>query len=80
MMKLFEFLGSSAGRVVRGVAGLILIALGIWIVQGAWGWVLIIVGLVPLAAGIFDFCLFAPLFGLPLVGQKLRDQFQGPRA
>lgn len=79
-MKLFEFLGSSAGRVLRGVAGLILIALGIWIVQGAWGWVLIIVGLVPLAAGIFDFCLFAPLLGLPFVGQKLRDKFQGPRA
>jgi hypothetical protein len=61
-----EFLASSAGRLVRAAAGAILIALGIW------GWVLIIIGLVPLAAGIFDFCVFAPLFGLPFVGETLR--------
>ncbi|MGD8473384.1 MAG: DUF2892 domain-containing protein [Anaerolineae bacterium] len=72
MNQLFEFLASSAGRIVRAVLGLILIALGIWAVSGAWGWVLIVIGLVPLAAGLFDFCLFAPLFGLPFVGDSLR--------
>jgi hypothetical protein len=56
---------------------LILIALGIWVVSGTWGWVLIVVGLVPLAAGLFDFCLFAPLFGLPFVGDQLRARFSG---
>jgi hypothetical protein len=72
MNQLFEFLASSAGRIVRAVLGLILIALGIWTVSGVWGWVLIVIGLVPLAAGLFDFCLFAPLFGLPFVGENLR--------
>jgi hypothetical protein len=27
---------------------------------------------VPLAAGLFDWCVFAPLFGLPFVGKRLR--------
>jgi hypothetical protein len=31
-----------------------------------------IVGLVPLAAGVFDFCVFAPLFGNPMSGPKIR--------
>ncbi len=73
-MQIFQFLGSEAGRIIRGLAGLILIALGIWGVQGTWQWILIIIGLVPLAAGLFDFCLFAPLFGLPLIGERLRDK------
>jgi hypothetical protein len=72
MNQLFEFLASSAGRIVRAVLGLIVIALGIWTASGVWGWVLIVIGLVPLAAGLFDFCLFAPLFGLPFVGENLR--------
>jgi len=70
---LFGFLASSAGRITRVIAGLILIALGIWAVSGVWGWVLIIIGLVPLAAGIFDFCVFAPLFGMAFNGEKLRQ-------
>lgn len=74
-MKLFEFLGSTAGRIVRAIAGLVLIALGIWGAAGTWQWVLILIGLVPLAAGVFDFCLFAPLFGLPFVGERLRTSF-----
>lgn len=36
MNQLFEFLASSAGRILRAVAGLILIALGIWLVGGVW--------------------------------------------
>jgi len=73
-VQIFKFLGSQAGRILRGLAGLILIALGIWAISGMWQWVLIIIGLVPLAAGLFDFCLFAPLFNLPFLGDRLRDQ------
>jgi len=70
---MFQFLGSSVGRWVRALAGLIIISLGIWAVTGIWQWVLILVGLVPLAAGVLDFCLFAPLFGLPFLGDQLRE-------
>jgi hypothetical protein len=51
-------------------------AIGYWWVQGTVGWILVIVGLVPLAAGVFDWCVFAPLFGLPFVGPSLRRAIQ----
>jgi hypothetical protein len=66
-----SFLSSGTGRVVRIVAGLILIALGWWMHTTA-GTVVAAVGLVPLLAGIFDVCLLAPLFGLPLSGKRIR--------
>jgi hypothetical protein len=78
MNQVFGFLASNAGRILRAVAGLILIALGIWLASGVLRWVLIIVGLVPLAAGVFDVCVFAPLFGLPFVGDRLRAKLAGP--
>lgn len=75
MNGLFAFLASSAGRAVRAIAGLVLIAIGIWVAESTlWTWVWIIVGLVPLAAGLFDFCVFAPLFGLPFGGDQLREE------
>jgi hypothetical protein len=77
MNDVFHFLAAPAGRWVRAIAGIILIALGFWAVSGVWGWVLVIIGLVPLAAGVFDFCVFAPLFGLPFVGDRLRNTLQG---
>jgi hypothetical protein len=72
MKGFFRFIASSAGRGVRIVAGLVLIAVGLGLVHGVGGWILAIVGLVPLAAGVFDRCVFAPLFGLPFVGADLR--------
>jgi hypothetical protein len=39
---------------------------------GTGGWLLAVVGVVPLLAGIFDFCLLAPLAGLPLNGKDIR--------
>lgn len=77
MNGLFQFLASSAGRWTRAIAGLVLIALGIWVIQGTVGWVVAVIGLVPLAAGLFDFCVFAPLFGLPFVGNQLREAVKG---
>jgi hypothetical protein len=77
MTAFFRFMASPTGRVVRIVAGLILIAAGIWWIQGIGGWIVAIIGLVPLAAGAFDWCVFAPLFGLPFVGPKLRETIEG---
>jgi len=76
MDRLFGFLGSNYGRFVRFAAGGILISIGYWLVSGVWGWVLIIIGLIPLLAGIFDFCVFAPLFGLPFKGDRLRSSLR----
>jgi type IV secretory pathway VirB2 component (pilin) len=74
MNAFFRFLASTTGRVVRIVAGLLLIALGILWLKGTGGWILAIVGLVTLLAGAFDKCVFAPLFGLPFNGPQLREK------
>jgi len=68
------FMASSTGRIVRVVAGIALIAVGLLVMQDTVGIILAVVGLVPLLAGIFDFCLFAPLFGNPLSGTKIRSE------
>jgi len=72
MNAFFRFVASPAGRVIRAVAGLALIVIGVGLVQGTAGWILAIVGLVPLGAGLLDKCVFAPLFGLPFAGPSLR--------
>ena len=68
-----SFLASRNGRIVRIVVGLALVVWGFFGIDNvATSIIVLIVGLVPLAAGIFDFCVFAPLFGAPLSGPKIR--------
>ena len=72
MNPFITFMASTTGRIVRIVAGLALIAWGLWGLSGAAGIIVIVIGAVPLLAGLFDFCVFAPLFGNPLSGPKIR--------
>jgi hypothetical protein len=76
MTTFFGFIASSTGRGVRIVTGLALVLIGLLALKGVGGWILALVGLVPLAAGLFDWCVFAPLFGLPVVGPRLREALQ----
>ena len=69
-----SFMASSAGRITRIVAGIALIAAGFFLLEGVTGIVVAVIGLVPLAAGVFDFCIFAPLFGNPLSGKQIRGE------
>jgi hypothetical protein len=72
MNPVISFLASPAGRITRIVAGIALVVWGLFGLPGVGGIVVAIIGLVPLVAGIFDFCVFAPLFGAPLSGPKIR--------
>ncbi len=72
MNPLVSFLASGTGRLVRIVAGIALVVWGWFGLGGTTGLIVAIVGLVPLVAGLFDFCVFAPLFGAPLSGPKIR--------
>ncbi|MBW4077737.1 MAG: DUF2892 domain-containing protein [Acidobacteria bacterium] len=65
-MKFAQFMSSATGRLVRIVAGIALIVIGL-IAGGGWV-VLSVVGLIPLIAGLANVCLLAPLFGEPLKG------------
>jgi hypothetical protein len=69
-----KFMASTTGRIVRVVAGLALILWGLMGLGGTVGIIVAVVGAVPLLAGIFDFCIFAPLFGAPLSGPKIRSE------
>ena len=73
MNPFIKFMASTAGRVTRVAAGLALFLWGWMGIGGSAGLVIAIIGLVPLAAGLFDFCVFAPLFGAPLSGPRIRS-------
>jgi hypothetical protein len=71
--QLVSFMASTAGRATRIIAGIVLIALGLFVMGGSGGFIVAVIGAVPLLAGIFDVCLFAPLFGKPLSGDAIRE-------
>ena len=69
-----RFMASTAGRAIRIIAGIALIAVGLLVVNGTGGIILAVVGLVPLVAGVGDFCVFAPLFGGSFKGAEARGE------
>ncbi|MHB8624768.1 MAG: YgaP family membrane protein [Aggregatilineales bacterium] len=71
-MSLIKFLASPAGRLVRIIAGIVLVAVGLFVMQNTAGIVLAVIGLVPLLAGLLDVCIFAPLFGASFSGKAIR--------
>lgn len=62
---------SPAGRLARVALGAGLIGLGLG--RGQKGWPLAALGLLPLSMGAFDLSALAPLAGLPVQGEELRD-------
>lgn len=67
-----SFMASTSGRITRVVAGAVLIAWGLLGIGGTVGILVAVIGLVPFGAGLADVCVFAPLFGNPLSGPKIR--------
>jgi hypothetical protein len=63
-MTLVSFMSSRVGRGALVVGGLVMVGAGLALGGGRSA--LSIVGLVPLAAGAFGFCLIAPLLHQPL--------------
>lgn len=77
MKNFVKFMVSGWGRGLRIIAGLILIAIGAFLLSTI-NWVLVIIGIIPLAAGLFDFCLLAPLMGYYFSGEKTRIKVNSP--
>lgn len=64
-------MASAWGRWLRVILGLVIIYLGYLIgVGNIWSWVVMVVGLIVLLGGTFNFCLLAPLFGGSLSGKQ----------
>lgn len=54
---------ASWDRIGRVVLGLALVAIGLLLVDGAWGWALTALGLVPLITGLAGWCPIYAVIG-----------------
>jgi hypothetical protein len=73
MKEFFRFMANNRGRLLRIILGGILVIWGL-LLYAQVNWPLTIIGFIPLFAGLFDFCVFAPVFGYPINGNKLRKR------
>ena len=60
MERFVRFMESGAGRLLRILLGIVLVAVGLVAVEGAAGILIALIGLVPLLAGILGPCLVRP--------------------
>ena len=68
-----KFINTPTGRIVRIIAGLVLIIWGYTQLPDTGGIVLIIIGLIPLVAGSFNLCLISALLGGTINGAKIAE-------
>ncbi len=73
-MEFARFMSSMFGRILRMLAGLALVVVGLAVVHGAGGLLLAVVGVIVFAAGLFNFCIFAPLFGGPFWAKDIKPK------
>lgn len=76
MRSFFLFIASTTGRMLRVIAGLVLLFVALFLTEGAVSWIIGIIAFIPLLAGAFDLCLLAPMAGLPFKGSRLRKALQ----
>ena len=69
-----KFINSSWGRVLRLIAGIILLVIGFEMRDQAIGIILMIISIFPITAGAFNLCWISALLGGPLSGSKLRSK------
>lgn len=69
-MGFVTFMQSAAGRLLRIAAGAVMVWYGMTQMTGTSGTVLAVLGLVPIAAGLFGVCLLGPLLGGSLFRRK----------
>ena len=77
MNAVFMFLANAPGRLARIGAGISLIVLADYAIKNkTWRWLVGVIGLIPLFAGLLDVCVFGPLFKLPFEGDELRAELK----
>ena len=71
-MGFVNFMISIAGRLLRVVAGVAIIWIALHSLQSPWSYIVAAIGLVPIAAGLLNFCLLGPLFSADFWGRPKR--------
>lgn len=69
-MQFAAFMATGIGRGIRILAGIILIVIGI-LYGGVTGWILGLIGLVPIFLGFANICVLGRIFGAPLRGRDI---------
>jgi membrane-associated protease RseP (regulator of RpoE activity) len=65
-----RFMASGYGRLARAAFGLSIIAAALLLFDGTVALAIAALGLVPIAAGVFNLCPVAPLWGGHFIGAK----------
>ena len=78
-MNFVTFMTSSRGRMMRIIAGLVLMSIGLLVVKDTLGTVLALFALIPIAGGVLDFCVAGFLMGYPFRGAQAREQLARQR-
>ena len=73
-MEFAQFMATNIGRLLRILAGMILVLVGLYVLAGVIRIVSAILGLLLIAAGLFNFCFIAPLLGAPFWGKDLNKK------
>lgn len=76
-MQIVKFMTSGMGRAARIALGIVIMLVGLLVVQGTIGTVMAVVALIPIAGGLFDFCLLGFALGYPLNGAEARKKLAG---
>lgn len=71
-MKIVKFMTSPFGRGLRVLLGVVVMAAGLFVVGGTLGTILALIGMVPLAGGVLDFCILSAILGYGLSGPAAR--------
>lgn len=73
-MAFAKFMAGSIGRGVRILAGIVLMAIGLFVMKDTAGIVVAVIGVVPILAGVLNVCLISPLIGAPFSGKAALNQ------
>ena len=76
-MKFVKFMTSGMGRGARIVLGIVILSVGLLVVQGTHGLIMAVVALIPIAGGVFDYCLVGAALGYPFWGAEARKKLAG---
>jgi len=73
-MTFVTFMTSNQGRIMRIIAGIVLMSIGLFVIKDTLGTILALMALIPIAGGVLDFCVAGVLMGYPFSGAKAREQ------
>ena len=76
-MAFVKFMTSGLGRAARIALGIVILSVGLLVVKGIPGTLMALVAFIPIAGGLFDFCLIGFALGYPLQGSAARKKLAG---